>query len=176
MITKANTQIKKTTPGNSGVLFILLERSGDRASLDDGEPSDVTPYIDAVEETLRSASFRGVHTVVISWDEIHVAGSLKDGLTIYTYLRKSRLIDNPRAESNAVAPFKGVSVASTVTRTLNYDGPPNPSDIEQVHRVEASGVIFSGLFIRYNERVDGVRKAHVHEAVANPTAIPMPLS
>jgi hypothetical protein len=63
VLQKANRQIKRARPEGVGIVFVHVERSGSRASLDDRAPSDVQPYID---EAIRELTITVVIPVVLA--------------------------------------------------------------------------------------------------------------
>lgn len=167
VITKANKQIKNSLGSGLGPLFILLERSGDRAALDDALPSDVEPFADAIKSTLKSARFSGVDHIILAWDEIHLSGSFDEVQTIYTYARKSRTYTNGSSAAPGGLGDTALLLANSTTRAVIYDA---TCINDSVVGIEGQDLAFSAELLKHNERSDGVRRGHVLEALRSPSA------
>lgn len=166
VLLKANKQLRQFDANVSGIVFVLLERDPDRASLDDDPPGDVKAYVEAVRAELREGFLRSISRVLVAWDELQIVGSAFDRVGAFTFIRKSVCVEHPAPWSSPDLGEPSVELGSVVTREVVY------SDMAQVTLppLHLGGHAFSEPFRNYDEKVFGVRAEHALEAIASPTA------
>jgi hypothetical protein len=164
IIEKANRQIKSAQSERSGLLYIIVQREGGRARLDDRVPNDVAPYVTAAAKKLASNSCRSVGAITFLWDELRVTTGR---MLIFAWARTSRTLRHDHPRSTIAAELLPDSVGITVAHGIFVPKLPPSLQIDPFNTV-AANVTASDFLREVNELRSGLLPVHIAEIYREP--------
>jgi hypothetical protein len=164
IIEKANQQIKNADSNGSGLLYIVVQRVGGRARLDDRVPNDVAPYVDAAAQKLASNTCRSVGAVIILWDELRVTAGR---MLVFVWARTSRTLRHDRPRSTIAAELLPDSIGVTVAHGIIMPELPPSLQIDPFDTI-AADVTVSDFLREVNELRSGLLPVHIAEIYKDP--------
>jgi len=166
VIKKANQQIKRADASGAGAALIHIERHGQRASLDDRIPNDVSPFVDEVRTALGSGFFRSVAHVAVTWDDYFVIGDVQ--ATLYAFRRRTVVLEHPTPRSKPNVPTGIWDVGFTAVFLVHHRA---EQAVRRLQALDAGDAIITDLFRNESEVPGGIRSTHAAEVFADPQAL-----
>jgi hypothetical protein len=171
VIVKANRQIKKATSEGVGIVFLYLERSKQRAVLDDAVPADVQLYLSQVEREIASGSSRSVAQVIVAWDDYMMIGDPPQP-TAYFFRRVTRVLEHPNPRKTPTFPLEALQLGRTLVTSVNWrrstsTGLPKLQPITAEGTTKEKRIVVTQLFRQESELIDHIRAVHAVTALRN---------
>jgi hypothetical protein len=163
IVKKANRQLRNVSPATSGLLYIIVDREGSRATFDDRVPNDIHRYLAAVERRMRSDSCRSIGATVVVWDDFFMFTDRPERIVSYVR-RRSATVKHSSAHAPVPSVLLSTEMGATAEIPISFQG----SLPVELRSLETADVVVTQLFRETNEFDFGLRPSHVLEIVKEP--------
>lgn len=163
VIGKASSQVKLADPSGVGAALLFVERHGLRANLDDRTPSDVAPYLLAVEREMGSNGSRSIGQVVVVWDDYMVMDDAGPRRSYYVR-RRSSIVRHQHPRAAPLLPDDFWDVGLTVVMSVGHSGQPPAGSLPPI---AVGNTVIATSFRELTELHQGVRMGQALEVLAD---------
>jgi hypothetical protein len=173
IISSASKQIERADPDGSGLVLIIVERVGGRASLDDRIPNDVARYVAAarkkIESRTGSKGSRAAGALVILWDDLRIHFAPERGRLVCVWRRRSVTVRHANPKTRVPDELLPANIGMTVAHAIEMPNIGNVEDLSPWSR-EIGGIHISDDLWAINEFGTGLTAPHLLEIYEEPDA------